>query len=104
MDPSPSPAPSLVTRGELYGLMLAAWLGSTFVLTALPALLIPRFGIPGGMCASYALVFLALQPLQQVMQRAFGPGAALMRGLGVFVAAAAVAVYLRGLLAGVPPA
>ena len=54
--------------------------------------------------ASYALVFLALQPLQQVMQRAFGPGAALMRGLGLFVAAAAVAVYLRNLLAGLPPA
>ena len=104
MDPSTPPAPSLVTRGELYGLMLAAWLGSTFVLTALPALLVPRFGIPGGMGASYALVFLSLQPLQQVMQRAFGPGAALMRGLGVFVAAAAVAFYLRGLLAGLPPA
>jgi hypothetical protein len=104
MDPSSSPSPSLVTRGELYGLMVAAWLGSTFVLTALPALMVPRFGIAGGMGASYALVFLTLQPLQQVMQRAFGPGAALMRGLGIFVTAAAVAVYLRGLLAGLPPA
>jgi len=27
-----------------------------------------------------------------------------MRGLGLFVAAAAVAVYLRNLLAGLPPA
>lgn len=104
MDSSLSPAPSLVTRGELYGLMLAAWLGSTFVLTTLPALLIPRVGISGGMGASYALVFLTLQPLQLVMQRAFGPGAALLRGLGIFVAAAAVAVYLRGLLAGLPTA
>ena len=104
MEPSTPAAPTVVTRGELYGLMLATFVGSTCVLTALPALLIPRFGIPGGMGASYALVFLALQPLQQVMHRAFGPGAALMRGLGLFVAAAAVAVYLRNLLAGLPPA
>ena len=48
MEPSTPAAPTVVTRGELYGLMLATLLGSACALTALPAATLNRLlGIPG---------------------------------------------------------
>jgi hypothetical protein len=103
--PSPPPSPSaqraiLITPGEFYWLTLGVWVGGIFILTVMPALLMPRLGVPLGVAGSYLLFFLAWQPIQIITQRSLGMRAGIMR-MVIFVAAAAtVAFYLREMLLG----
>lgn len=101
--PAVTPASRLITitRGELFWLTLAIWIGGIFILAMLPALLIPRLGMPLGVIASYAVFFIAWQPLQNITQRTLGKGPAFVR-MVVFVGGAATfAFYLReAMLAG----
>ena len=103
--PSPPPSPSapraiLITPGEFYWLTLGVGVGGIFILTVMPALLMPRLGVPLGVAGSYLLFFLAWQPIQIITQRSLGMRAGIMR-MVIFVAAAAtVAFYLREMLLG----
>ena len=73
----------------------STWLGGVFMLTLLPMLLVPRFGIPIGLAVSYVVFFLAWQPVQVISQRLLGPRAAVIRMIALVGSAAVVAFYLR---------
>ncbi len=100
--PTSSPDPSRITisKGELLWITLGMWVGGVFILTLLPALLIPRLGIPFGMALSYLVFFLAWQPVQTITQRVLGTGAAVVRMVAFVGGAAVIAFYLRELLLG----
>jgi hypothetical protein len=102
--PAPAPAePGLIaiTRGELLWLTIGMWIGGVFILAMLPALLIPRLGLPWGIIAAYAIFFVAWQPLQNITQRTLGRRAAFVRMIVFVAGAATVAFYLReAMLAG----
>lgn len=100
--PTSPPDPSRITisRGELLWLTLGMWVGGVFILTLLPALLIPRLGIPFGMALSYLVFFLAWQPVQTITQRVLGTGTAVVRMVAFVGGAAVIAFYLRELLLG----
>lgn len=90
----------LVTPGEFYWLTLGVWVGGIFILTVMPALLMPRLGVALGIAGSYLLFFLAWQPIQIITQRSLGMRAGIVR-MVIFVAAAAtIAFYLREMLLG----
>src|SRR6476661_6844275 len=92
----PEPAAGVrVTPRELLWLSAGVWLAGTCLLALMPVILIPRLGIGPGVAVSYALFFLACQPVQALTQRAFGARSAVLR-MVVFVASAAtVGYYLR---------
>jgi hypothetical protein len=100
--PSPPPpsTPALIalTHGELLWITLGIWVGGIFILTLLPILLIPRLGSPLGVAGSYAVFFLAWQPVQIVTQRTLGMRSAVLRMLLFVGTAAPLAFYLRELL------
>jgi ABC-type polysaccharide transport system permease subunit len=66
----------------------------------MPALLIPRLGVPLGVAASYLLFFLAWQPIQTITQRSLGMRAGIIRMVLFVAAAATIAFYLREMLLG----
>jgi hypothetical protein len=94
--------PVLISRFELWWLTLSIWLGGVFILTVVPVLLVPRFGVPFGMGGSYLLFFLAWQPVQVIAQRVHGTGPTLVRTLALVVTGALLAYYLRNVLLVAP--
>jgi hypothetical protein len=84
-----------ISRGEVLWITGSTWLGGVFMLTLLPILLVPRFGIPLGLAVSYVVFFLAWQPVQVMSQRLLGPRAAVIRMIALVGSAAVVAFYLR---------
>ena len=94
--PPPIDPPGVrVTPREILWLSIGVWLAGTCLLALMPVILIPRIGMGPGVAASYALFFLAWQPVQALTQRAIGARAAVVR-MVVFVASAAtVGYYLR---------
>lgn len=101
MSATPDSKGVIISRGELLWITISTWLGGVFMLTLLPMLLVPRFGIALGLTIAYVVFFLAWQPVQVISQRLLGPRAAMIRMLALVGSAAIVAFYLREALASV---
>ena len=95
MSATPDSKGVFISRGEVLWITGSTWLGGVFMLTLLPMLLVPRFGIPIGLAVSYVVFFLAWQPVQVISQRLLGPRAAVIRMIALVGSAAVVAFYLR---------
>ena len=87
--------PIVVTPAELFWLTAGAWMGGVCLLALLPVVLMPRVGPAAGLGVSYALFFLAWQPLQRVTQRALGARGAFVRMLALVATVAMAAYFLR---------
>ncbi len=95
MSATPDSKGVFISRSEVLWITGSTWLGGVFMLTLLPMLLVPRFGIPIGLAVSYVVFFLAWQPVQVISQRLLGPRAAVIRMIALVGSAAVVAFYLR---------